>query len=175
MSTRSQIGVKNTDGSIEIVYCHSDGYFSHNGDKLYNFHNSEEAARKIVSLGGCSFLSERLDPKGPHGFEYRAREEGCSVFYARDRGDDGGVVDKDFHKDFEDYVNTGNHQEYAYLYDVARQAWIATDLNGRAGYWNWYLLSDLEKAGWALYDEDGHRKTDVPTVSYHFIGNEIGA
>ncbi len=167
MSTRSQIGVKNLDGSIEIVYCHSDGYFSHNGQMLFTHHNNEAAARKIVSLGGVSFLDERLEPSGPHSFDYSVREAGCSTFYARDRGDAGGLAEKDVHPNFNDYAENGNHQEYAYLYDVGRKAWIASDLDGSP--WTWYLLEDLENIGWVSRDEDGDLLPNVPTIIYDHI------
>ena len=31
MSTRSSIGIKRKDGTIECIYCHSDGYLEYNG------------------------------------------------------------------------------------------------------------------------------------------------
>ena len=34
MSTRSHIGIWNEDGSLDVIYCHRDGYPAHNGAVL---------------------------------------------------------------------------------------------------------------------------------------------
>lgn len=39
MSTRSHIGLLLEDGRIESIYCHNDGYLSHNGHILDSFYN----------------------------------------------------------------------------------------------------------------------------------------
>ena len=90
MSTNSMIGVQNSDGTVEAVYCHNDGYLEHNGRMLVEHYNNEEAARNIVALGALSFLAERLHPTPGVQHSFTNREEGVSVFYGRDRGETGG-------------------------------------------------------------------------------------
>ncbi len=36
MSTRSRIAIENVDNTVTSIYCHFDGYVSHNGDILQN-------------------------------------------------------------------------------------------------------------------------------------------
>lgn len=147
MSTRSNIGVLEADGTIKAIYCHSDGYFSWNGRMLHDHHNSEAAARKIVSLGACSVLYERLAPaKGtPHSFENK--QKGVSVFYKRDPGEDRMV---DRYETVDDFLN--NYEGYGYLWDMQRGAWIANCYPDDGGEFAWHLLSDLKAADW---EEDG--------------------
>lgn len=85
MGTRSQIIVALAAGGFKAVYCHWDGYIEHNGRILHTHYNSQGRAEELVGPGDLSSLDARCDkPKG-HTFEKRA--EGCSVYYARDRGE----------------------------------------------------------------------------------------
>lgn len=55
MSTRSRIGIEGEDGTIQSIYCHSDGYPSGVGAVLLAHHNSAPAAMALVALGDLSF------------------------------------------------------------------------------------------------------------------------
>jgi hypothetical protein len=103
MSTRSRIGVLNENGSIESVYCHSDGYPEGVGETLTSNYNSEEKAREIISLGDLSFLGDDLT-------------SGNTAAYGRDRGeDDVGSKKSRTEKGFITLTSeTGG--EYAYLF-----------------------------------------------------------
>lgn len=90
MSTRSYILIEQDDGQYKGIYCHSDGYLEHNGALLMDYFNSREMAEKILELGDLSFLQPNLYPdpeKGPHSFDYNARQELVTVAYGRDRGE----------------------------------------------------------------------------------------
>lgn len=93
MSTRSYIVIEKKRESGEKfykgVYCHSDGYPSHNGQILFDHYQDRAKVEKLISLGDLSFLDERIEPtKGSgHNFEYSEREAGVCVFYKRDRGE----------------------------------------------------------------------------------------
>lgn len=112
MATRSTIAVELEDGSIRAVYCHWDGYLSYNGKLLMEHYNSQALAEAITTLGDISSLGERIEPNGPHDFDNA--EEGCTVFYGRDRGETN-VHPRTF-KDYDDYIKNLNRQEYNYLY-----------------------------------------------------------
>lgn len=88
MGTRSLIGVEVEEGCIEYVYCHFDGYPSHNGCILSDHYQDEAKAIELVSHGGMSSLGERIhpDPSKPHTYE--SRQKDVTVFYHRDRGED---------------------------------------------------------------------------------------
>lgn len=67
MSTRSWIGIQNNDGSIESIYCHFDGYVSHNGKILFQNYKDEKQIRKLIALKGLSSLG--TDPERKMTFE----------------------------------------------------------------------------------------------------------
>lgn len=57
MATRSSIGILERDGSVESVYCHSDGYPDGVGATLTQWFASEESARGLVALGDLSCVA----------------------------------------------------------------------------------------------------------------------
>ena len=60
MSTRSMIAIENSDGTLDAVYCHSDGYLEHVGFVLYAFYNTPEKVKALISLGAMSWLGYRI-------------------------------------------------------------------------------------------------------------------
>lgn len=83
MGTRSDIIVQRTDGKFHRVYCHWDGYLSHNGRILFDHYTSQEQAEALVALGDMSILAPlHTRPKG-HTFDKPVK--GYCVFYGRDR------------------------------------------------------------------------------------------
>lgn len=87
MSTRSAIGIEQADGKIKAVYCHSDGYPSHNGRMLTMYYSTKEMVEAILKLGNISFLDKSIEK--PVGHSFAKRVDGYSTFYRRDRGDQG--------------------------------------------------------------------------------------
>jgi hypothetical protein len=49
MSTRAAIGYKAEDGQVHAIYCHYDGYPSHVGKVLREFHNSPDACAILLT------------------------------------------------------------------------------------------------------------------------------
>ena len=127
MSTRSYIGILNSDNSVDYVYCHYDGYPEYNGVILSEYYNNEDIVRDLISLGDLSSLDRELSaPEGiVHDFDQR--HPGVSVFYGRDRGDDQFIakttsVDEYLSKDFgkESWI------EFRYLFDP-KSGWKVVD------------------------------------------------
>jgi hypothetical protein len=85
MGTRSLIGIENTDGTVNYVYCHWDGYPSHNGRILLEHYRSSALVRSLLALGDISSLGPSIGDK--HDFDSRDYE--VTTFYGRDRGEDG--------------------------------------------------------------------------------------
>jgi hypothetical protein len=85
MGTRSTIAIQNADGTVTGIYCHWDGYLSHNGDILQKFYTTEEKVRALIALGDLSSLSEQIGSK--HDFN-NAPDDECNA-YGRDRGETG--------------------------------------------------------------------------------------
>lgn len=61
MGTRSKIGILKSDGKVDAIYCHWDGYPSHNGRILMVDYTKQDKIRKLISLGAISSLYESLD------------------------------------------------------------------------------------------------------------------
>lgn len=99
MGTRSTISIENDDGTVTGVYCHWDGYISHNGRILQEHYNTDELAQALIAGGDISSLGEQIGEEhpfdNPHEFgsdEYRAHQErhrGWTTYYGRDRGETG--------------------------------------------------------------------------------------
>lgn len=101
MGTRSRIGVMHGD-KCKSVYCHWDGYLEHNG-KILQEHYDSSKANNLVALGDISSLAPNFEI--PDGVEHSFNKptEGITVFYGRDRGENGTdfKVDFDFASFFE--------------------------------------------------------------------------
>lgn len=127
MSTNAFIGIRENN-SITYIYNHSDGYLEYLGRMLLEHYNSEEKAKALVELGDVSVVKEKLAPaEGTvHSFDYDKRQEGVSVFYGRDRGEEWEYI-----KPVTIQGTTfDEHQYYNYLYDVEEGRWLFTK-NGK--------------------------------------------
>ena len=114
MSTNSTIAKKNLDGSITAIYCHWDGYPSHNGRILLEHYNDEEKINELLSIGNLSCLGDVIGEKVD--FDNYRTDEGQTqcVAYGRDRGEkDQGP--KSFINVTGAYKKFASH-EYNYLY-----------------------------------------------------------
>ena len=60
MSTRSMIGMVEADDSVSAIYCHWDGYLSHNGDLLDKHYDSDVKVAELLALGDLSTLGATL-------------------------------------------------------------------------------------------------------------------
>jgi hypothetical protein len=133
MGTRSAIGYKTPEGKVRAKYSHYDGYVAGVGHTLINSYQEARKIAQMVELGDQSFLAEEIFPKGEHSFN--TPEEGVTVFYGRDRGEEG-VEAQEFETvgDFVEYY-AGAGCEYFYLH--VNGEWIyhdaiavGTDANG---------------------------------------------
>ena len=123
MGTRSAIGYKTPEGKVVAKYSHYDGYVAGVGRTLVEHYTQARKIAQMEELGDQSFLAEEIFPKGEHSFN--KPEDGVTVFYGRDRGEEG-VEAKEFDTvgDFVDYYE-GAGAEYFYLY--ANGEWIYHD------------------------------------------------
>ena len=120
MSTRSRIGREYTDGRIQSVYCHSDGYPEWVGKVLLENHDSAEAAEAILALGDLSSINVALDPCSCGGFNWCG--EGHfehTRAYRRDRGDSASETNPVWSSGRQEYLHYANQTdgEYAYLWN----------------------------------------------------------
>ena len=110
MGTRSTIALEYADGTVEQVYCHWDGYLSHNGQILLDDWTDPFKLQKLIDLGNLSSLAPELGSR--HDFDANPKDE-CN-FYGRDRGE-VEFVEKCKFKDFADYKENHDEQEYEYI------------------------------------------------------------
>jgi hypothetical protein len=126
MGTRSRIGIMHGD-VCKSVYCHWDGYLEHNGRILLDHYDSAKA-NNLVALGDISSLNKNIEvPEGvEHSFDKPA--ENITVFYGRDRGEDGTEWKVDH--SFEDFIKRVDGCGAEYYYVMKDGEWYCGDNYG---------------------------------------------
>jgi len=78
MGTRSNIIYEEPSGEVLSMYCHYDGYPSHNGRILFDQYNSAEKAKALVEIG----YARVLDKEGviDEGIEEMERHRNLNSF-----------------------------------------------------------------------------------------------
>ena len=111
MSTRSRIGIMNDNGTVTSIYCHYDGYPSHNGEILVQYYNTEEKIRELMNLGDISVLGPVIGVKCDFDTFASSNLNQC-LAYGRDRGETD--VSARVHATIERFLADG--EEYNYLW-----------------------------------------------------------
>lgn len=163
MSTRSFIAKQIGEDQFRTIYCQHDGYLSYNGAMLIDHYNTPEIVDKLLDLGDLSSLDLRLDPdpSRPHSFDYSERQDGVTVAYGRDRGEDGVEARTLTLADLDD---PNNWTEYVYIF---------TDNNE----WK-YFHANHSKEGLRDVDEDLNKiyaqyGISRPADYYGFITDDL--
>jgi hypothetical protein len=131
MATRSNIGILNSDGTVNYIYCHFDGYLEHNGTILNEHYTTESAVRDLIALGDLSLLGPEIGEK--QDFNGTRNKQWC-LAYGRDRGESGIEARTCSYADYtKEYF-----EEYVYLF-TPEKGWEVRESG--AGYW-----ADLSKA-----------------------------
>ena len=119
MSTHSTISIKNENGTVSSIYCHSDGYLENNGAMLLFFYRTASKIKKMIDLGNMSALGANISPiNGEVGL--RSLEDPCAnvnIYYHRDRSEDIAPRFNTF-DDLDQYENFLPEigEEYNYLF-----------------------------------------------------------
>lgn len=143
MGTRSTIALEYADGTVEQVYCHWDGYLSHNGRILQEHYSDPGKLQELIEGGGISSLRPNIGSRHPFSPAYNeqdpvkkllidaeyeaARESGWTTFYARDRGED---VTKERFWNYDMYRMTCQKEEYNYILRANGRWYVARDQRG---------------------------------------------
>ena len=125
MGTRSYIGIERPTGGVTYIYCHWDGYPSHNGAVLLEHYSSAERMERLLALGDISSLRARLDPTQAslHGFGCGESEEGVVIAYHRERGEAWeGVKPKEAASI--EAIPQNHGAEYMYIYRQSTGDWV---------------------------------------------------
>ena len=135
MGTRSRIGVMHGD-KCKSVYCHWDGYLSHNGAILQEHYDSSKA-NHLVALGDISSLGKLIGEAHPFSkfdidkdapdfdklvaLHELAEDNGWTTFYARDRGEKD--VDFQVSQSFNEFLELCNGTGAEYFYIMRDGIW----------------------------------------------------
>ena len=111
MATRSYIGVRNPDASVDYIYCHYDGYPSHNGAILTQHYQDMDKVNALMKLGDLSVLGEELGEK--QDFDAPHLGMNWCLAYGRDRGEENVSVKT---CDYSELINDQN-VDYVYVFD----------------------------------------------------------
>jgi hypothetical protein len=95
MGTRSNIVLARPDGMYVSIYCHWDGYPSHNGKLLLEHYDTQEKVEELIALGDLSTLGS-------------SPVEGTTAYH-RDKGENLRRTES---VDIRDHYD----QEYVYLF-----------------------------------------------------------
>lgn len=120
MGTRSTIGYLHADGSVDVVYCHWDGYLEHNGRILNEHYRDPEKVQKLVAGGSISSLAPEVGD-APHDFDDHDARHKITTFYHRDHGEP--LEAANHYQSVEEWARLGDMHEYAYLFDPRDTSW----------------------------------------------------
>jgi hypothetical protein len=123
MATRSTIALEFADGAVGQIYCHWDGYLEHNGCILFENYQDPFKLQRLIDLGDLSVLHAEIGEKHNFNDEYK---DGCT-FYGRDRGEDG--TNARYFKDFADYEQNHQYEEYEYILRTDGQWYVCHEDN----------------------------------------------
>ena len=149
MSTRSRIGVVNSDGTVDSVYCHYDGHLRHVGQTLVDHYTDDSKLHQLIALGDLKSLGRELGQK--HCY-YITTDEVCTFF-----GRDGNYLytESVHHDDVEDFMLLS--EEYNYLFFYGR-----------------WMVYQEEASGWRQVTES-MTKVDLMLADAQACRNEIPA
>jgi hypothetical protein len=109
MATRSYIGVRNLDSSVDYIYCHFDGYPEHNGKILTEHYSNINRVNELLNLGDLSVLGQFIGEK----MDFDKRIQDTCLAYGRDRGE-SNVSKKN--SGYDELI-TNQDVDYVYIFD----------------------------------------------------------
>jgi hypothetical protein len=109
MATRSYIGVRNLDASVDYIYCHFDGYPDGVGATLITHYADMDKVNALLKLGDLSSLGEEIGEQ--HDFDSPVK--GWCRAYGRDRGE-SNVSAKNIGYD---ELIADQNVDYVYIFD----------------------------------------------------------
>jgi hypothetical protein len=130
MGTRSLIAVVHGN-NYKAVYCHWDGYLSHNGRILQEHYGPDKSpkANHLVALGNISSLGTEIGEKHPFSQfdtdmpakEFEEKYGNMTTFYGRDRDEEG----QEFitHTSKESLIERANDVWAEYVYVMKDGTW----------------------------------------------------
>ena len=115
MVTCSRIGIRNSDDSVDSIYCHWDGYPSHNGRLLITHYTEENKIRELMALGDISYLAPEIGKQ--QDFDKPTNKDWCMA-YGRDRGE--ADCEAGHSSTVHEYLGIRCWGEYYYIFHYGR-------------------------------------------------------
>lgn len=124
MSTRCYIGILRSDGTVESIYCHNDGYLDWTGYVLNNHYKDLKKIEELIKLGNISMVNTHISPKENQEHSFHHPQRDMTIAYARDRGD--RYQKPRIHKNLNEFMKYfyDSMCVYVYLYDQNEQKWL---------------------------------------------------
>ncbi|HEY3331952.1 MAG TPA: hypothetical protein VGK19_18110 [Capsulimonadaceae bacterium] len=145
MGTRSLIGRLNSDATVSSIYCHWDGYLSHNGAILHTQYQDADEVTALIALGNISSLGREIGDKhdlnrrhSDPSFELELSSKGWTSAYSRDRNEPLSDNKAEITASVQEYVATKPEMfgaEYLYLYDARKrhgQRWGVVEVGAKS-------------------------------------------
>lgn len=123
MATRSKIAIKKIGGEIESIYCHWDGYPTHNGKILKEFYKTPDRVKELIELGNISSLGQFIKPHQEMEHTFNNSQPNVTVAYMRDRGEKDQEKQTFSHEGIFLKECLLSDCEFYYLYDEELQEW----------------------------------------------------
>ena len=109
MATRSYIGVRNLDASVDYIYCHFDGYPDGVGATLTEHYSNSNRVNELMKLGDLSVLGKFIGEKQ----DFNDRIKDCCLAYGRDRNEPNTSVKNSGYSELIKDQNV----DYVYVFD----------------------------------------------------------
>jgi len=152
MSTRSTIGIRLEDGKVRSIYCHWEGYPSHQKPLLKHY-TSKEKVEALIELGALSLLGEEIGVEHPFDavIDYKRHQDDSAAqikymtevqkkynkkygkmcrFYNRDRGDKWEHFEPETHASIDEWKRSRRDGwcKHAYLFNPKTGKWVHYNL-----------------------------------------------
>jgi hypothetical protein len=122
MATRSRIAIENQNGTVTSIYCHWDGYPSHNGKILTESYGEREKVQALIDLGDISSLAKNLEPEPGSRHSITIPADDTTVAYHRDNGED---LRSNSHRNRDHFVKS-DIEQWGYLFTLEGE-WLVAD------------------------------------------------
>lgn len=141
MATRSAIVEKTDTGEFRGIYCHGNGYLSHNGRILLEHYTNPLKVSELISLGDISSLGIKVSPdeNEPHSYDHPAKN--VTVAYLRDRQEDPEEVCTTVGSSLEEVLDC---IDYSFAYVFINNEWYLYDYEQKLIKLNEIELTDEE-------------------------------
>lgn len=139
------------------IYCHWDGYPSHNGKILLEFYNTDESIDELLSLGNISSLCKRVKPDENETHSFDSPIKDVTVAYHRDRNEPLA------------FWGEGSGEEYIYLFHESEWYFKSCYSDDDNYYYNledyFKNIDDEDEDNLGISNNDNIRKIPYPYKS----------